>query len=241
MTNMNSLKNKPARIPTYLKHIFVLFVGTRLSLTMIGVVSRMLLEPFYQKRDAWVYSEEPWLDLWAVFDSGWYMNIAKLGYSTTVATDPASFGKVNYSFFPLYPLLIRFVSEFTDDLYLAGIIISNISLIAASIFLFKLMKMEHDEDTSLASIKYLFIFPTSFIFSGVFTESLFLALTLACFYYARRGKFLAVGIVGFFLSLTRIPGVIIILPMLWEYQRGSRKLFTKDLVYLMLIPLGLVT
>ena len=90
-------------------------------------------------------------------------------------------------------------------------------------------------------MKYLFLFPSAFILSGVFSESLFLALLIMCFYYAKKEKWLLVGITGFFLSLTRYIGVFIILPILYEYFKTKNfklKNIRKDIFFLLLIPFG---
>jgi Gpi18-like mannosyltransferase len=50
--------------------------------------------------------------------------------------------------------------------------------------------MDFDETLVSRAITYLLIFPTTFFFSGVYSESLFLALTVAAFYYARTNRWL---------------------------------------------------
>jgi hypothetical protein len=134
------------------------------------------------------------------------------------------------------------VGLLTGDFFLAGILVSNVSLIIAAIFLYKLVLTEDDRSTALRSVKYLFLFPTAFILSGIFTESLYLALIIMGFYYARRSKWLYVGVIGFMLALTRSIGVLFILPMLYEYLRGigfNSKRINPDVCYLLLIPAGL--
>ncbi|RQW77983.1 MAG: hypothetical protein EHM14_13105 [Methanothrix sp.] len=49
-----------------LRYIFLLFFGTRIILTLIGVLSRILLEPYHGKEYVWVYSDKLWLDIWGV-------------------------------------------------------------------------------------------------------------------------------------------------------------------------------
>jgi Gpi18-like mannosyltransferase len=89
----------------------------------------------------------------------------------------------------------------------------------------------------------MFLFPTAFVLSGVFTESLFLFLLIACFYYAKKKDWWKAGIAGFFLSLTRFWGVFVILPLLYEYLKARNfeiKRIRKDALWLLLVPLGLV-
>ena len=80
-----------------------------------------------------------------------------------------------------------------------------------------LLAMDFGEDLISRAITYLLIFPTTFFFSGVYSESLFLALTAAAFYYARTNRWpLACTLVAL-ATLTRFQGMIMALPLLIEY------------------------
>lgn len=217
-----------AAIPKEIKYIIFLFLTTRIVLTMIGVSSRIIMN----KYDG--YSNKLWLAIWGIWDTSWYLNIVKDWYPPTISG--------NWSFFPLYPGLVKLISVVIGNPFIVGLIISNVALLFACYFLYKLTNLDYDASTSLNSVKYLFLFPTAFIFSGFFTESLFLALAIACFYYARTRKWWVVGILGFFLSLTRSLGVFILLPMAIEYFTSCNYKFSnikKNILFLCLIPLGL--
>jgi Gpi18-like mannosyltransferase len=223
-----------------LKYIFLLFISTRLVLTTIGVISRNLLERQYGKQ--YIYSNQLWLDIWGVWDSYWYINIAEDGYSAKVGTE-FSDTQANYAFFPLYPMLMRLVGTVIGDkFFIAGILVSNICLIIACFLLYRLVQLKSDRQTSLETIKFLLVSPTAFILSGVFTESLYLMLAILCFYLAEKRQWLLAGITGFFLALSRSVGVLIIIPILYEYLQGKEFQFKKiryDILFLLLIPLGL--
>ena len=230
-----------------IRYILLLFITTRLLLAIVGVSSRIILEPVYGKWHEWNFSKHLWLDIWGVWDTGWYLDIAKNGYSTTLVSDlPKKVGpnQVNLGFFPFYPLLIKGLAFFTKDYFIAGVLISNIALFASSLFLFKLVKKKSGKAIAQRAVKYLFLFPTAFILSGVFSEPLFLALLLVTFYYAKEKNWLVVGICGFFLSLTKSSGVLVFLPLLYEYLRQSRfnlRNIKSNFLYLFLVPLGLLT
>lgn len=227
--------NIPRITLSELRYILLLFFSTRIILTLIGVLSRILFEPYHGKEYVWIYSDKLWMDIWGVWDTGWYLGIAANGYSATAIAILGN--QANYNFFPLYPLFMRLLGYVTRDNYLSGIIISNVALLVSCVFLYKLVELDEDRDTALRSVKFLFLFPTAYILSGVFTESLFLALALACFYYARKGNWFLVGMLGFCLSLTRAVGVLIILPVLYEYLKS--KPLGRDIFYLLLIPFGI--
>ena len=223
-----------------IKYILLLFFSTRIILTIIGVFSRTLLERQYGKQYVW--SKYLWLDLWGVWDSFWYIDIAENGYSD-VGRNLLSPEQANYAFFPLYPMLMRILgTAIGNRYYIAGVIVSNICLIVAAMLLYRLVQFESGKLIASKSIKYLFLFPTAFIFSGVFTESLYLCLTLFCFYLAQRKQWMFAGVAGFFLALTRSLGVFIILPLLYEYLKERSFRINKlnfNVLFLLLIPLGL--
>lgn len=207
-----------------LRYIFSLFLATRAVLVLIGLVSYATLPRGYGNQTTW--SNKLWLDMWGVWDSLWYMDIAQNGYS--VAMKLADYpDQTNFPFFPLYPLLMRFLGYFTGgDAFIAGLIVSNSCLILACYLLYKLAEMEWGSAIARRSVKYLFLFPVSFILSGVFTESLYLCLSLSCFYLAKRRRWWLAGLCGGLLSATRTLGVLIALPLLVEYIRSKDFNFT---------------
>jgi hypothetical protein len=232
------------KIPHEVRYILLMFFITRITLTVLGVFSRIVLAPFSimiletigrKEYKIWIYTEHIWLDIWGHWDTTEYLFLAKNWYTGE--------GMTTITFFPLYSLLMRLLGKIVGDYYFAGLILSNISLIIAAIFLYKLVRLEFDDKIALNSVKYLFLFPTAFIFSGIFSESLFLALIIMCFYYAKKSNWMAVGILGFFLSLTKSIGVFVALPLLHEYFRVKKYKFKEikmDIIFLLLIPFGLV-
>ncbi|MDO8509876.1 MAG: hypothetical protein Q7S24_01915, partial [bacterium] len=126
-------------------------------------------------------------------------------------------------FFPLYPFLMRYLGIFCGGAYLAGLFISNLSLMISCWLLFKLLSLDFEYDTAERSVYYLLVFPVSFILSGVFTESLFLVLVLGVFYLSRTKHWWWAGVIGFLAALTRSVGVILVAPLLIEYYLQMKK------------------
>jgi hypothetical protein len=230
MPNMSILE-RIKKIPVEVKYTLILFVFTRIALTLVGFISRGL-------NNKKVLS----LDMWSQWDSGWYLNIIKDWYPTVTNFDPGA--QTNYGFFPLYSMVSKIFGLILYDNYLlAGIIISNICLIISCILLYKIVTADSDQATGIRSIKYLFLFPTAFILSGMLTESLTLMLMLICFYYAKKEKWLFVGISGFLLALTRSIGVLVVFPIAWEYLKSKKFSLRKiklDSLYLLLFPAGIL-
>lgn len=139
------------------------------------------------------YLSNPYLWSWANFDGEHYLSIAKMGYANG-----------EQAFFPLYPLLIKFFGGSV----LSGILISNFSFLIALIGLYKLIRLDYSEKIAQLSIILLLVFPTSFYFGAVYTESLFLALVIWSFYLFRKQKYISGIILGSLSSLTRVIGII---------------------------------
>jgi hypothetical protein len=226
------------KLPSGLAEIILLFLVSRGVLTMVGVLSVSIIARRKGGRLEWDYPSQSWLDIWGQWDTGWYLDIAKNWY----AAEAHYQDYCNYAFFPFYPTLIKLLGAVLGNHYYAGLIISNVSLLGAAILLYKLVELDHDQEVALRSAKYMFIWPTSFVLSGVLSESLFLVLVIGCFYWARKGKWLTAGIAGFFLSLTRVPGVYVAIPLLYEYLKAKNfrlKGIRVDILSLALLPLGL--
>lgn len=236
------------KIPAEVRFVVLMFVCTRLMLTLIGVMSRVYTDPVYTslaKPFPCQYNKRVWLDIWSVWDSGWYLDVATRGYSRTLPADAlpkfAEPGQANYAYFPLYPKLMDVIGTVIGSRYVAGLLISNVALIVAGVFLYRLARLREDHETAINTAKYLFLFPTAFVLSGIFTESLFLALFVCCFYCALRGRWLAVGLLGMALALTRSIGVVAIVPLLYEYLRSGRfklRNIRPNILYLALLPGG---
>jgi hypothetical protein len=180
----------------------VIFAMTRGVVLLVGYLANVALPSptgdgfFHAAPDVIV------LDIWARWDSGFYLSIANDGYAffRGALSDVA--------FFPLYPLLIRVLSGLTHNALLAGVLVSNLSLVGALLILDRLTLLEFGDTGSAGrTVFYLAAFPGSVFFSAVYTESTFLLLSVATVYCARRQWWLAAGTLGALASATRIVGV----------------------------------
>jgi len=219
-----------------LKFIFLVFVLWQSAILLITFISPSILP----LREQFTYSDgskpiNPRF-LWnrANFDGSHYLNIVKNG-----------FGLHEQSFFPFYPELIKFLSPvFKGKDLLAGLFISNFSLLIFLFVFYKLIIIDYDDKTAKRTIIFLLIFPASFFLTMVYSESLFLMLLLGCFYAGRKGKWLIAGILGGLASYTRIVGVFIFPALIYEWylqhQGFSFKKSFISLLPLFFIPLGLL-
>jgi hypothetical protein len=226
--------------------ILAVFILTRIFLTVIGTWTNIHtpLGTFRVRQD--IFSEKVWLNIWGVWDSSWYINVAKHGYTNNPIELPKASccGQRNLGFFPLYPVLIKLLTFLVRGYFISGLIISNISLLLSSYILYKLASTKNNKQKALDTAIFLFLFPTSFVLSGALSESLFLALLSLCFLFALKRKWGLVGITGFLLCLTRPLGILVFFPMLYEYLQSINFKLKKtypSLLYLLLLPLGLLS
>jgi hypothetical protein len=90
-----------------------------------------------------------------------------------------------FAFFPLHPLLLWLLSHVTKDVMLWGAALSNLYLFIGLLFLHKLtLAFGYDQQIARRAIFYTATFPVSYFFSVPLTESLFLMLSGASFYWA---------------------------------------------------------
>lgn len=174
------------------------------------------------------FSWEHTLTLW---DGRWYMGLAKNGYTFNPA------GLSNVAFLPLYPALLRGLNLVTHSYALAGFIINFFSLVAAAFFLQSLAAKENISPSGgRAAVRYLLLYPTTIFFAAVYTEALFVALALACFYLCKTNKFWWAALVGFLAALTRVPGVFLVFPFLYYLYQARAPL--KKYVAMFAFPAG---
>ena len=146
------------------------------------------------------------------WDSVWYLDIARHGYFSHQAT----------AFFPLLPLLVRGATVLLGSAVVAGAAISLVAMVVAGWLLHRLARLDLDRGAASTTVALLAVFPTSFIFSAVYTESLFLALTVGALYAARRERWLLAGLLGAFASATRNSGILLLVPLVLMYLYGPR-------------------
>jgi hypothetical protein len=65
--------------------------------------------------------------------------------------------------------------------------------------------------------------PMAFYFSAVYSESLYLALSVGVFWCARKGRWVWVGVLGALAAATRSAGVVLLLPAVMLYLYGPRE------------------
>ena len=156
-------------------------------------------------------------DIWARWDSDFFLRIAQNGYDDASA-----------SFHPLYPALIAVLGRaFFGHYILAGLVISLVCCLGSFLLLHRLAEERLGLEGAGRSVLYLAVFPMALFLQAVYSESLFLLLTLAAFILAERNRFAAAGLVAGLAILTRASGLAL-LPALallaWQHRDRGRAL-----------------
>ncbi|MEX1052767.1 MAG: mannosyltransferase family protein [Patescibacteria group bacterium] len=160
---------------------------------------------FSYVRDLDVIKLPDFIKSFANFDGLFYIRIAENGYS-----------QFEHAFFPLYPGLINGLTTlFGGDSLIAGLIISNLAfLLALLIFKKYLENIFNNKNIAIWTIIFIILFPTSFFFGALYTESLFLLFSVLCFYFLDKKKFIRASVFAILASLTRFIGVFLFVPIL---------------------------
>jgi hypothetical protein len=156
-------------------------------------------------------------DIWARWDSDFFLRIAQDGYDEASA-----------AFHPLYPALVAGLGRVLVGHYvLAGVIVSLLAALGAFALLYRLADERLGVEGARRTVLYLAVFPMALFLQAVYSESLFLLLALSAFALAERDRFAAAGIVTGLAILTRAAGLAL-LPALallaWRSREQTRAL-----------------
>jgi mannosyltransferase PIG-V len=155
----------------------------------------------------------------ARWDAAWYLVIADHGYRPEFGAFTAS----RTAFFPLYPLGVRAIAELGAPLVLAGVLLSLAALAVGLYGLHRLTALEAGPRVAGLAVLLTALSPMAFYFSAVYSESLYLALSVWVFLCARRGQWGRAAALGALAGATRNTGVLLMLPLALLYLYGPRQ------------------
>ncbi len=165
-----------------------------------------------------------------------YVTIAEHRYTTSASTVS----------FPLYSLMIRGLGWIVQSPVVAGVLISLTSFAVGLTLVHRIAREEIGPRAADATVLLLAFAPLSFFFTAIYTESLFLALSVGAIYLARQQRFALACVVAAGATLTHIDGVLLIAPIAIMYQRSLRRssararLWSRGLLPFALPPLAIV-
>jgi hypothetical protein len=182
----------------------------------------------------------------ARWDAAWYLVIAHYGYHPELGAFTAG----RSAFFPLYPLALRGASDVGLPAVLAGVLISTVAFALALYGIHRLSALESPRllggsggggyendpaarvgarartrggEVARLAVLSTALAPMAFYFSAVYSESLYLALSVGVFWCARRGRWGWAGVLGALAGATRSAGIVLVLPVAILYLYGPRE------------------
>lgn len=176
--------------------------GNRLVLFWIawlGLVWMNVRHPYAAN----AFPQNLFLDGWFNWDAQWYKQIILNGY-----TNVSNNGQRDVVFLPLFPLAVRAMSVLTGNIFTASLLVSNLSLAVSIVWLYRFVKERYSEDLAQKSCMLMLLYPFSFYFSGMYTESLFFLGNMGGFYFAHRKQWLLSGVFLAVASATRSVGIL---------------------------------
>lgn len=246
----NPLASLWRRLPRGLRLALVAYAVTRLPLvTFAGILNH------YQSYDLrpghFLYHGGEAHDHWIVnanqkWDSYWFLNIEREGYQfhgVVEQIDRVVPGQpeTNVTPFPLYPMLMRAGRLVVGDPSVAGLVVSQIALLLSLVVLFELARLDLSPRASQLAVWLFAAQPWTYAYSAIYSESLFFLLSVSALWAVRRDHLGLGGVVGMMAALTRLPGVLLVIPMAVEvvHRRGARpRQLGWGTLALLLVPAG---
>jgi len=160
----------------------------------------------------------PFFNLFARWDSCYYLNIAREGYV----------GESHWAFRPLFPLVLRALGAplsarigLDASATVSGFLANNLFFMAALILIYELTCNFYPADAAIRTVLSVAFFPSAVFYSSIYAESLYLLLLVACFYTLEKGSFYASGGLGFLAGLTRPEGFLASLVIIFKGLRAQ--------------------
>lgn len=202
---------------------FIIFI---IAFITINYFSFKPTYPYWQSDLRPLASRHLWT--WAAFDGAHYLRIAKTGYND-------AFTQV---FFPGYPLLISLLNPIFNNYLLSGLLIANLSFIVFLLALYSLLLRNWPEKLVKKTLKIYLFFPTTFFFNSLYTESLFMCLTVLFFNFLDQKHWFKASIMASFASFTRVVGIFLGVVLFFECFIKKRYRSAKGVIFSVISILG---
>jgi hypothetical protein len=160
------------------------------------------------------------LEAW---DGVWYRLIALHGYLLVPGrqSDPA--------FFPLYPMVLKLLAAIGLPVAVGGVLLSNLLFLAALLAFAALTTELFDRELAWRATVLLAVFPTTYVCSMIYPESLVLLASALTGLFAVRRRWGACAATAAIAALARPEGVLLVLPILgclgarWQSLRPDER------------------
>jgi len=209
-----------------LPRIMLAFLVTRLLVLAVAVAVETTQPP---PPDEVLGDDRALLSSLTSWDGVYYLDIIENGYQADADPFP------NFAFFPAYPWLVKATTVLTGgDAGIAAILVSNVALFAALVVMYALTLRHLRPERAIWSLWFLLLAPGAIGFSMSYTEGLFLLFAAGAFFAAETRHPWWTGILLSLAALTRVPGILLLLPIVVMYVGRDGLRPTRDWVPLLL-------
>ena len=160
------------------------------------------------------------------WDAQWYRGIAEHGYGKiVVAADGRELS--DYAFFPLFPLLQRWIHQATSLSVLhSGILVSVLASIVAALGIYLCIERVSGARAALYTVILWAALPVSGVLILAYSEALFTALAAWALYFTLKKRWWLAGLLASLAGLTRPIGIAVALAVMItafiQLRRGRR-------------------
>lgn len=144
-------------------------------------------------------------EVFNVWDSGHYYNIATSGYEFSYDG-----GEHNVAFFPLFPLIVRGLMNLGLRFEIAGMLVNNLSFCLACYCLYFWVKQSHGRKAAIWTVAVLAWIPASMFTGVIYTEGLYLLLSIAALQAFDAEQYAWTAVWGAMATATRPTGIALI-------------------------------
>jgi hypothetical protein len=184
-------------------------------------------------------TSDPFGNLPARFDAGWYGSIALDGYEWDRQFDRQR----NFAFFPAMPMLMRPVGALFGmnapglprekrmiRALWGGVVISLAAFLLALVYLARLTRLLAGAGAAVSAPLLLAAYPFAAFFNAPYTEGLFLLGSVGAFYHFHQQRWLMASLFGLLVGFSRPNGCLVSVPLAllaaqatWQDWRASRQ------------------
>ncbi|MDX3576680.1 hypothetical protein [Streptomyces sp. FL07-04A] len=242
----------PDGVRPYLAPLLLYGVTKLVGLTVFAWLLEWADE--YQKKNPRFGGGAHWWDVLATWDGWWYLQVAEKGYDPGPLERLAPGGlftvkQNSVAFFPLYPALIRSVSEVTGlGLYGSGMLVSVAASFVAAAGVYAVISTLAGVRAGTIAAGLWALAPGAGVEWAVYSESVFVAIATWCCYCVMKRRWVAAGLLAFLAGLNRptsaaLIGAVGLAAIVALARRESRREHgvAGPLYAMFAAPLGLLT
>ena len=206
------VRSRWVSLPAAGRDTLVIALTVRAATMCAAFLGNLVFDVARPRGFALPFQSQKFVEVFAAWDSGWYWDIARHGYY--FRADEQS----SVAFFPLYPLLVRTAAApfggSDQATWVAAILVSFGAYLLGLMALHRLTeRVLGSQEVARRTVICVTVFPWSLFYGRVYTEGLFLLLTVLAMSRAHDAQWSRAGWWGALAVLTRPNGILIGVPL----------------------------